>query len=222
MIAITEWPILFNGAMVNAIRAGRKVQTRRVIKPSRRYPIDFVGGGGRDGEDWNDPGCWGFESVNADWWLLQARDRSECQIPCPYGVPGDRLWVRESVLPVGRHPDPGPCAPFGYFYRADSFDHEWADMARAAGERWKPSIHMPRVACRLVLEVVSVRVERVASISGEDILDEGYWMREDPSVCGIDWFRDLWDSINGPRGFGWDVNPWVWVVEFRVVKGGRS
>ena len=115
----------------------------------------------------------------------------------PYGRTGDRLWVRETW---GHNPE-GP----GYVYRSDGdFDMKFH------GDRWRPSIHMPRWASRITLEVTGVRVERLQDINEEDALAEGVEHA----------FRSLWESINGPGS--WDANPWVWVVEFRRVSDGKG
>ena len=141
----------------------------------------------------------------------------------PYGQPGDQLWVRESWA---YHPD-GKDKEI--LYRAT--DSGWDD--NNTGLRWKPSIHMPRWASRIQLEVTDVRVERVQEISEEDAKAEGIsdggclncGNSSDPEACGCDYpkpdFRDsfanLWDSINAKRGYSWESNPYVWVVEFERV-----
>ena len=197
--SVRERPILFKGEMVRAILEGRKTQTRRVIKPVQpradgRWPA------GRD------------------------------PLPdCPHGVPGDRLWVRETWEPY-----PGGKVVF----RADMmFGVKTAPLIR-----WRPSIFMPRAACRLMLEVTDVRVQRVQDISEADAKAEGlkgitkdghtvkYGIPDRDGFPGTDddgwewqnWntdprlaFRRLWDSINKPRGFGWDENPWVWCISFK-------
>jgi hypothetical protein len=129
--------------------------------------------------------------------------------PCPYGQPGDRLWVRETF---GYNPDhPGILAHC--CYRADpGHEHD--------GITWKPSIHMPRRASRILLEITGVRVERLQDIGTEDIEAEGVTTSDEAIMehgCRarvID-FAKLWEGING--GGSWDANPWVWVVEFRRV-----
>ena len=126
--------------------------------------------------------------------------------PFPYGRPGDRLWVRETFS-YGAN---------GYYFRSDVKQPETVKYA------WKPSIHMPRVASRITLEVTSVRVERVQDITGKDALAEGiekppYHYEESPEESYRRAFKMLWDSINSKRGFGWDKNPWVWVVEFKKI-----
>jgi hypothetical protein len=208
-----ERPIPLNREEVRAILEGRKTQVRRVIKPTRRYPIDFVGAGGRNGEDWNDPNCWGFATFDGDcWWSLKA-ERGERQIPCPYGKPGDRLWVRETWSPMPGHrpiPTPEKYDDKPAWYRADNDRPTWA------GNRWKPSTEMPRSASRIDLGVLTVRVERLQAISEEDAIAEGSQCAGVPaSLTNVGAFAKLWDSINAARGFGWNMNPWVWVVSFK-------
>jgi len=235
---VKERPILMNGAMVRATLAEIKSQTRRIVKPSRAWPIDFVGGSGQI----NDPTCWGFEDGDtALWWLLKRDDDAlSRQIPCPYGQPGDRLWVRETYYAFGR---------WETRFSAKKKRDEWhfVDMTRDTDRLyqfgtesiepclrardpgilptwWKrPSIFMPRDASRILLEIVSVRVERLQDISDDDAEDEGtrIWAPEVqkngnkfPSIRSA--WQALWESINGAGS--WDVNPWVWVVEFRRIK----
>lgn len=187
-----ERPILFNGAMVRAILDGRKTQTRRVMKP-QPTAVD-------------ESGQWYGRNPQS----LQNRT-------CPYGQEGSRLWVREawaarldqdhlspSQLPhgmtVGYWADgPGKCCNTG--------------CAGAAG-RVRASMHMPRWASRILLEITNVRVERLQEISNDDALAEGI-NRPIDMRYPVDEFRALWDSINAARGFGWDVNPWVWCVSFK-------
>jgi len=128
---------------------------------------------------------------------------------CRYGYRGDRLWVRETWLQDGN----------SYLYKAD--------FGETSEFRWKPSIHMPRKASRLTLEIVNLRIERLQDISRDDAKAEGvsnifhnspeHFERGvlNPYVAN---FSILWDKINAKRGFGWDVNPWVWVIEFKEVK----
>jgi len=176
---VKERPILFSGPMVRAILAGRKTQTRRVVKP-QHIPA-------------------GVRTLR---WENQDAAELQHSARCPYGVPGDRLWVRETW-----QPGPDDCV----YYRADNDPNE---------NQWKPSIHMPRWASRITLEVVSVRVERVQDIGhigakaeGVEICD--YDGRLLPWQRQIGNFQKLWDSINGKGS--WGSNPWVWVVEFRRV-----
>jgi hypothetical protein len=126
---------------------------------------------------------------------------------CPYGRPGDRLWVRETWSQLY------PYESRRVAYRAD----RETVVAPGVLPWWRPSIHMPRWASRLTLEITKVRVERLKEITVKDIAAEG--IQEGVGVFAYEDFRKLWDSLNAKRGFGWDANPWVWVVEFRLVTG---
>lgn len=210
-----ERPILFSGPMVRAILAGKKTQTRRLVKDAR---LDFVGGGGIKGPQWNDPNSWGFEDDQGRWWLLHSEGSDAHQILCPHGCPGDRLWVRETWTPdhAAFYPN------FPYVYRADrGHDYERNDKGEVYSPeqknwypyRWRPSIHMPRAASRINIEITGVRVERLNAISAQDSLAEGimHSTLNDPRVE----FRHLWESINGSDS--WGANPWVWVLGFKVI-----
>lgn len=176
---MTERPILFSGAMVRAILDGRKTQTRRLINPQPTMIVDGVAR------------------------IPSARRKvSGYDIPAnqdarsPYGQPGDRLWVRETVCLAGSVP----------FYRADG--------ETFAKVRWSPAIHMPRTASRLTLEVLEVRVQRLQEIGEEDAVAEGVEMVPFGSMRGE--FHALWDSINAKRA-PWASNPWVWALTFSKV-----
>lgn len=195
---MSDRPILFSAPMVRALLAGTKTQTRRAVRPQP----DWVHEGGAE------------RRSGADFAMIR----------CPYGVPGDRLWVRETwtfgVGDCGHRDDGGP-----YRYGADG----------GFSARWRPSIHMPRVASRITLEVTGVRVERLQAISEADCMAEGvqgHPLRPDdgwPICTGFmvgaddgkttlhpkpqDAYRRLWESINGAGS--WAANPWVWVVEFK-------
>ena len=189
-----ERPILFSTALVRAILDGRKTQTRRVVKL-------------------NDSGRVALGGFN---WHLDDPDAVEA---CPYGQPGDRLWVRESHMSIDnrdggriiRYKAGGPDLVFS----AGAGDEDWR-----GDSKWKPSIHMCRDYSRILLEITNVRVERVQEISEADAFAEG----TTKSIVGhaLDnlkyraAFQTLWNSINAARGFGWDVNPWVWVITFRT------
>jgi hypothetical protein len=186
---MSERPVLFSGEMVRAILEGRKTQTRRVVllPKTRQQPLyqpTHQGGG-----MWADSHCLPFR--------------------CPYGEPGDLLWVRETWF----NPDYEACGTKTNemsYYRATDVSDEWS---------WRPSIHMPKWAARLWLRVTDVRVERLQDISEEDARAEASVKRQLKTNYGggnsATWhFRRLWDSINAKRGYGWDTNPWVWVVSF--------
>lgn len=219
-----ERPILFTAEMVRALLDGRKTQTRRVIKPQplawaeRVFPAPYVS---ENGGTYGKPGYW-----------LQATD--DCYkmcglMRCPYGQQGDKLWVREKH---GIQLEPCEEYPNGYvIYAADypfdsTFDYE------GGGSAWRSSIHMPRWASRITLEITGVRVERLQNITDTDCMAEGI-------VSGYDWsklgdnksrvfltarlaYQELWNSISAIRGFGWEVNPWVWVIEFRVISTDKT
>lgn len=200
---MSERPILFSGAMVRAILEGRKTQTRRAVKkPANVPPEDF-----RDACEWMQRHGKGSVLKRGPC------DGVQWRLPCPYGAPGDRLWVRESWAPDCEGPPyyaadyPAGVGPAGPI----TAENRW---------RWTPSIHMPRWASRITLDVVSVRVEPLQTISTVDAMAEG--VVPAANAAGVlsytTGFRLLWDSINGARpGCSWADNPWVWVVEFRRV-----
>ncbi|WP_442963586.1 hypothetical protein [Pseudomonas sp. MF6772] len=210
-----ERPILFSAPMVRAILEGRKTVTRRATKvqPHIDASGNFCVGSSNYGQDgYGKPVTKHF--VNG------------C---CPYGKPGDRLWVRETFIDlrgtgVERRPDPdGPLQR--YAYAADCRPGSHSDEARKDfGLKYKPSIHMPRAACRILLEITGVRVERLQDITYEQAAAEGVhrgplreWCASDEGgACHkypVPAFRDLWQSVGG----NWDASPWVWVVEFKRV-----
>lgn len=197
-----ESPLPFTADMIKAVYADLKTKTRRVIKPQF---TQLWGQGVRIGDDTYS--CHVNIPVPDGWKWLR----------CPYGKAGDRLWVREACAI-------GWCdtSPLAVDYHADGkrthFVIETPQQAQAAAayinDSRRPPMYMPRWASRLMLEVVSVGVERVQDITQEDAVAEGC-----VEIAGRSWgrlgFSQLWDQINGTRGYGWDVNPWVWVVEFR-------
>lgn len=219
-----ERPVIFNGEMVRDILDGRKTQTRRTLKtqPTTNY----------DGFTF-EAGKHYPHIVRGGITLLSSEG-----VGCPFGQVGDRLWVRETWGVVSHDfdeneriidwvPDRPSTAihemPFGngYYsghaiYAADG-EFTWGDDD-GHGEKscWKPSIHMPRTACRILLEITSVRVERLNSISEGDAKAEGYPVGREVDGGAHDpwlWFRDLWDGIYPDNSF--KVNPWVWVIEFK-------
>lgn len=129
---------------------------------------------------------------------------------CPYGKVGDRLWVRETFCPnYFDEPD------FTTAYKAD-YTNDIADVVQEP--KWKPSIHMPRKLSRINLEITDIRVERLQDITDADAQAEGVDGWSGVVIVGNDIaFAELWDKINAKRGYGWDKNPWVWVVTFKRV-----
>ena len=199
-----ERPILFSGPMVRALLAGTKTQTRRIAKPVRHPDLGNMYA----------PGAL----------VLEHEPQHVIDRCCPYGRPGDRLWVRETHMNWWKLDPANPEGPrlFSHVaaYAADGYELE-------PGERWIPSIHMLRAASRILLEITGVRVERLQDINEMDAAAEGVatWapgalspdsLNADPS----DQFRWLWSSINGPDS--WSANPWVWVVEFKRVQQASS
>lgn len=207
-----ERPILFSGEMVRAILEGRKTQTRRVVKHNLVVPPQE------------------FRVANGPLWWRWFSEPNTGLIRSPYGQPGDRLWVRETWQAVHFSKD----FETGYvddIYEAKvipkSDDDGWWSPQYAAdkhhqnhpedrGFGWRPSIHMPRWASRITLEVTSIRVERLQDISEEDARTEGVKPDEESSLYTYrDAFSFLWESLNAARGYSWESNPFVWVVEFR-------
>lgn len=187
--------MIFNGEMVRAILDGRKTQTRRPVK----LPvIDKNMGCELAGNEL------AGELAAGNYWNS------------PFGKPGDRIWVRETWAEAGAG------APELQLYRANYPKHvpsHYENVPPAEEIRWTPSIHMPRWASRILLEIIDVRVERLSSISEEDAGKEGY--PADPSPFGghMDkwlWFRQLWDGIYPEQSF--KHNPWVWVIEFKRIE----
>ncbi|HBO1246099.1 TPA: hypothetical protein L4E97_004786 [Pseudomonas aeruginosa] len=201
-----ERPILFTGPMVRAILEGRKTVTRRVMKPQP----DFLG----SMVDPNTP----FKTLDAG---LHAR------ITCPHGQPDDRLWVREAWAADAQVDAIAPrdlSQDEPIWYPAD-FSVRQTGCSMISKGRGRPSIHMPRWASRILLEITAVRIERLQDISEKQALAEGVEL-EGEGVCWagaagtasdspVESFRLLWELINGAGS--WNANPWVWVVEFKRV-----
>lgn len=224
--AAKERPIIFNGEMVRAILKDLKTQTRRVMKPPPFTNIKHVRS---------------VRQLISEGFLRQNDYEPD---KCPYGQPGDRLWVRETWKPVELDE---PEADFegevitagtdGTRYRADgafqvientqAASTKWCEARRPSENwphngpvNWRPSIHMPRWASRITLEVTGVRVERVQDIRRADVHAEGLPVDTGPQYDGqdwLEWFRELWDRSNAKR-YGWDANPWVWVIEFKRIE----
>lgn len=213
MGVMTERPIIFSGPMVRAILDGRKHQTRRVVTgPWRDKPLpEFRGGIGGI----NNPEEWGWENGETGRHIGFVDDPiNEATLPCPYGWPGDRLWVRETFYSTHKT----PCSENRIYYRAncDALAEEMLSVS------WTPSIHMPKWAARIWLEVTGVRVERLQDISCADAIAEGIRPAANSMTIDCDTpdprqgFKHLWDSLNAKRA-PWASNPWVWIIEFRRV-----
>ncbi|MBG4448674.1 hypothetical protein I5F71_03060 [Pseudomonas aeruginosa] len=231
-----ERPILFSGPMVRAILEGRKTVTRRALN-ARSLKLIECGAQAGECHYLPDSGPLHPNSVQyyADF--------------CPYGQPGDQLWVRETWGVISHSWDEHgdmtdwipdrPATPIrelpfgrGYYsghtiYAADG-PMEWSGDEDGGGEprsAWKPSIHMPRAASRILLEITAARVERLHDITEQQAIEEGVhrdvrkWFKSDEGGfahnSATDAFADLWCSINGAES--WGANPWVWAVEFKRV-----
>lgn len=198
-----ERGMIFNGEMVRAILDGRKTQTRRPIKWKQTRFTEI--GEREDGSKWP----WSEDAEHAcDFWH-----------PCPFGAVGDRIWVRETWA------EAGASAPDLKLYRANYPEHVpsiYENVPPAEEIRWTPSIHMPRTASRILLEINGVRVERLQSITLGDICKEVgcglYDFR--PATHGFQVWEELWKSIYGAES--WNANPWVWVIEFERVEAEKS
>lgn len=198
-----ERPIIFSGPMVRAILEGRKTQTRRIVK-----------------------GC--IAAFLEDGWSADQRmyetkegDIVPAKNLCPYGQPGDRLWVRETWAEFS-----GIEPKVTYVYRADGL-YDTPAKEHLCDNRWRPSIHMPRAASRILLEITDVRVERLREITEDDAMSEGvlrkspvYWQSylgdNRNTLSSRDSFWTLWSSIHGPES--WSENPWVWVITFKRIE----
>ncbi|HCQ7175800.1 TPA: hypothetical protein OL716_003204 [Enterobacter cloacae] len=205
-----ERGMIFNGEMVRAILDGKKTQTRRPLKWKQTRFTEI--GEREDGSKWP--------------WSEDAEHVCDFWHPCPFGAVGDRIWVRETWAEAGAG------APDLKLYLANYPEHvptHYENVPPADEIRWTPSIHMPRAACRILLEITGVRVERLNSISQEDAQAEGMELTgwrptySDPDSGGEVWtpydnFAQLWESIYGEES--WKANPWVWVIEFKVASPG--
>jgi hypothetical protein len=224
-----ERPVLMNGAMVRAVLDGRKMQTRRLVKlpPAPNHlgewkPDTFGGTDARGREHPEQPCIW--------------HTRTGHCIACPLGAVGDRLWVKETWQHYDWSEDGEPCLRYAADCAtiwpavpddatAEQLHDRWIALSDPANyridnaardRRWRPAIHMPRWASRLMLEITDVRVQRLQDISREDAKAEGV----DPAIvggirgaCYREAFAQLWDSVNGADA--WDANPWVWAITFR-------
>ena len=218
-----EKPILFSSEMVKAILEGRKTQTRRVI--SKRV---------KNGGEW-------FTSIPTS---FQTPDRIVKHWPCPYGQVGTQLWVKETHYLFGKWVKNGltktgkqkwAFKPIG---RQVKYLDNPPDVVERSKDRvgWfkRPSIFMPRWASRITLEITDIRVQHLQDITDDDAFEEGMTQHL-AAMLGLGGealqseeefnftqtrrvFRNLWDSINAKRGYGWDMNPWVWVIKFRRVE----
>lgn len=219
--ATKERPILFSTPMVQAILEGRKTQTRRIVKPQPEVCTNL-------------PGRAWYQRNKQERWCDFTHEGFLNK--CPYGQVGDVLWVRETwfrgfISENGETPIEGESVR--YWYKADSdwADHEWDHPTKEGPQTapaWKPSIHMPRKACRIRLRITDVRVERLQAISEDDSEAEGVEaydthsyipgeavMQIEASFSAKQVYETLWSKINGPES--WASNPFVWVINFQRI-----
>ena len=195
---------------VRAILDGKKTQTRRVMEPQpnfynaeAEYRYDGL-------SDWGSNHHY-FERLDANG---KPTEQYESVGRCRYGAPGDRLWVREAWCIV-RSAERKWCS-----YKADFFESQLKGMAQRRKDfgldnGWKSPMLMPRRLSRITLEITNVRCERVMSMWHCHTEKEGYGAGSD----SIQLFRDNWNSLNAKRGYGWETNPYVWVVSFKMIEG---
>ncbi|MEF3110375.1 hypothetical protein QFI91_14930 [Raoultella sp. WB_B2P2-3] len=229
MSKITERGMIFNGEMVRALLGGLKTQTRRIMKvqpESSEFGLRYIS----ESSLTKELGMYFWSQSDA----CGVKARSE-PFSCPYGKPGDRIWVREAFRVHSRATDVATLV-----YKA-SARNSWTKQTHrvpvsvcnkpATPEKWTPSLHMPRWASRILLEITDVRVERLNTISESDAIAEGPERYNDDGIiyfgpygrgdCRPEVaYRDLWLSIYGAES--WQANPWVWVIEFKRIEGGGS
>jgi hypothetical protein len=197
-----ERPIIFRGEMVKAILEGRKTQTRRPIKPQPVIAHD---------------GKWDLY-IRGIWVGAIAEKNNLILNICPYGQPGDRLWVKETWCPLERCDWVGNKKEQNINYRAMATSYS-ESMRKEMGYIWRSPIFIPRWASRISLEIVNVRPERLTDITVESAKAEGI------TPAGVEgdgrrWrggFRDLWDSIYSKKNLGWNINPWCWCITFKRI-----
>lgn len=204
-----ERPILFSADMVRAILDGRKTQTRRIIKPQ---PVLF-------------PTGWQYGKGYKNSCSVSASPATDVLYPfeCPYGKPGDRLWVRETWNQI-------------FNGITDEYIYGATDSDVFSETKWRPSIHMSRAASRITLQITDIRVQRLHDITEADAIAEGLhtttpnggpnkyydnyhtgrWMEPEFLNNPILSYRTLWEKINGPGT--WDANPWVWAITFQKIE----
>lgn len=247
MVEAKERPIIFSGESVRAILEGRKTQTRRTrgLEDVNNYPGILSGRSAFFAEELGYKGLAKSDYYIKNkmdyakypglyYWFLgqQGTEINPIPVKYPYGQPGDRLWVRETwalleldsyglIAGIAYRAD-GEMSPNVLIHHQKIPNEKWSQVTRQFqdGRKWRPSIHMPRWASRITLEVVDKWIERVQDISIDDIYAEGcppISSDKDGSEL-YEWYFDLWDSLNAKRGFSWEFNPWVFATEFKKIE----
>lgn len=218
-----ERPILFSDQRVRALLSGQQSQTRRIMKSQLFGP----------GQD-NHEGCYGIDVLNNHLQGNRVMGMENLSYHCPYGQPGDKLWVRETWRGPVIEPDemaeyqrsPAAFKSARYCqYRADTSQFATAELDEQEQFGWQAGIHMPRWASRIDLVVTGIRVEKIQDISDDDVIAEGvqtdshflnnFFTMHSEAVSSKDAYRKQWALQYG--GTSWEVNPWVWVIEFERV-----
>jgi len=228
---MTDRPIIMTGESVRAILQGTKTQTRRVMKPQASHDARWCAPGTLDGDTIDayflHPDSWtAWESYAVgDYGGPPYETTIDLAIRCPYGVAGDKLYVKETWAHDCPHCDDPQCGNSDHiWYRASEAPIVAESFAGSA--RWRSSMFMPRWASRLTLEIVKVKVERLQDISDGDAIAEGVPDFSSPKLSpymamGVRaWYSDLWDSLNAKRGYPWAASPWIWAIEFKKVNNG--
>lgn len=227
-----ERGMIFNGEMVLAILDGRKTQTRRIVKPQPELTKG-------SGFSWKGA-VFGAGSDDRE------TNRNFAHVKCPHGKPGDRIWVRETWQAINDSVDEyghveertyAPSIPKekNTYWHTVYQEHFGSESREDRGFPWRPAIHMPRWASRILLEITDVHVERLHSISDRDALAEGlfqlpasgrYCLQPGMQYFGMashnakEVYSWLWESIYGEES--WQANPWVWVIKFKRIEGGEA
>lgn len=204
-----ETGIIMSGNHPQLVQDGLKTMTRRVIIP--QPPATLL-----------NPTLVSRDSASPSGYSFISDEYGEIQLKCPYGQVGDRLWVRETwavEYVYDKH------KPIDIPQRARVYYKTQDLRGIAFVGKWRPSLFMPRWAARLTLEITEVRVERLQEIIREDIRLEGVVLPPSPKYTPREFselhqeFAELWDSLNAKRGYGWETNPWVWVLGFKLIRG---
>jgi len=224
-----ERPILFSTPMVQAIPEGRKTMTRRTrgLEVINKNPDDFQ-------FEWADFSLklpWRFtQKFTVNELSLKERNFNQEAIKCPYGEIGDRLWVKETSCFVSlEHAQDLLEGMHSQLVYKTSVHEDWMKYAKEKYRyKWTPSIYMTRAACRIILEITNIGVERLIEISEEDARQEGIELIQRVYGSSYTWdncvtfhgtaklaFQNLWEKINGADS--WDFNPWVWIIKFKVI-----